>query len=150
MRLSVDERHEQIRRLVQDRGSLRGTDLADALSVSAVTARRDVEVLSELGRLQRAHGFVSWPGPGGEPRATHLPGVRAAGRPGLPSDTVLGLLVPAASYYYAEVIRGAKAAAAAAGVRLILGISDYRPGQDAAQIASMLSAGVGGLLLTPT
>ncbi|MEZ0066832.1 DNA-binding LacI/PurR family transcriptional regulator [Streptacidiphilus sp. MAP12-20] len=138
MRLSVDERHEQILRLVRERGSLRVTDLADALGVSAVTARRDVEILAELGRLHRAHGFVTWPDPGAPVRSAW------------PPDTVLGLLVPAASYYYAEVIRGAKTAAAAAGVRLILGISDYRPEQDSAQIASMLSAGVGGLLLTPT
>ncbi|WP_037607440.1 LacI family DNA-binding transcriptional regulator [Streptacidiphilus rugosus] len=140
MRLSVDERHEQILRLVRERGSLRVTDLADAIGVSAVTARRDVEMLAELGRLQRAHGFVTWPEPGAPVRAATT----------WPADTVLGLLVPAASYYYAEVIRGAKTAAAAAGVRLILGISDYRPEQDSAQIASMLSAGVGGLLLTPT
>ncbi|MBF9071513.1 LacI family DNA-binding transcriptional regulator [Streptacidiphilus fuscans] len=150
MRPSVDERHEQILLLVREHGSLRVTDLAEALGVSAVTARRDVEMLAEAGRLQRAHGFVTWPDPAAELRSGQLLGAAAPARRVLPPDTVLGLLVPAASYYYAEVIRGAKNAAAAAGVRLILGISDYRPEQDRAQIASMLNTGVSGLLLTPT
>ena len=145
MRLSVDERHERILRLVQERGSLRVADLAAELGVSAVTARRDVETLAELGRLSRVHGAVAWPertapARGAETRELGLSAPSA----------VLGLLVPAASYYYAEVIRGAKAAAAAAGARLILGISDYRPEEDTAQIASMLGAGVHGLLLTPS
>ncbi|RAG81315.1 hypothetical protein DN069_33535 [Streptacidiphilus pinicola] len=143
MRLSVEDRHEQILQLVRERGTVRVADLAGTLGVSAVTARRDVELLSEAGLLHRAHGSVSR-----SERAT--PAVRVGGRRGTGDHLVLGLLVPAAAYYYAEVIKGAKTAAAAAGVRLILGISDYRAEQEEAQIASMVAAGANGLLLTPT
>ncbi|MEY9871976.1 DNA-binding LacI/PurR family transcriptional regulator [Streptacidiphilus sp. MAP12-33] len=142
MRLSVDDRHQRILRLVREQGRIRVADLAETLGISTVTARRDVEQLAEAGLLHRAHGSVSRP----ETSASPYPQIRRART----EDTALGLLVPAAAYYYAEVIRGAKAAAAAAGVRLILGISDYQPDQDQTQIASMLSAGVSGLLLTPT
>ncbi|WP_042411599.1 substrate-binding domain-containing protein [Streptacidiphilus carbonis] len=144
MRPSVDERQERILRLVRERGSLRVAELAAELGVSAVTTRRDVETLAELGRLHRVHGAVTWPertAPAVAPAAVRHP-VEAAG-------PVLGLLVPAVQYYYAEVIHGARAAAAAAGARLVLGISKYRQEEDAAQIASMLAAGADGLLLTP-
>ncbi|MET7481728.1 substrate-binding domain-containing protein [Streptomyces sp. NPDC005538] len=140
MRPSVDERQERILQLVRERGSLRVSELAAELGVSAVTTRRDVETLAELGRLRRVHGAVTWP-----ERAAPAP-VRHPVEAGAP---VLGLLVPADQYYYAEVIQGARAAAAAAGARLVLGISKYRQEEDAAQIASMLAAGADGLLLTP-
>ena len=143
MRLTVDERQERILRLVRERGSLRVAELAVALGVSAVTTRRDVEALAELGRLRRVHGSVAWP-------EEEAPVTAPQPRVVLPSGVVLGLLVPAASYYYAEVIRGAQSAAAAAGARLILGISDYRPEEDAAQISALLGAGVDGLLITPS
>ncbi|MHA6763824.1 LacI family DNA-binding transcriptional regulator [Streptacidiphilus sp. PAMC 29251] len=144
MRQSVEERQERILLLVKERGSLRVAELADELGISAVTTRRHVEALAEQGLLRRVHGSVAWP----EAAAVDTGG---AGHrpPGTPPTAVLGLVVPAAYYYYAEVIRGVQAAAAAAGARLVLGISDYRPEEDAAQIASMLDSGVHGLLLTP-
>ncbi|MFC1430186.1 substrate-binding domain-containing protein [Streptacidiphilus sp. N1-3] len=144
MRQSVEERQERILLLVKERGSLRVAQLADELGISAVTTRRHVEALAEQGLLRRAHGSVAWPdAPAADPAP--LPGQQR----GAASSAVLGLVVPAAYYYYAEVIRGVKAAANAAGARLVLGISDYRPEEDAAQIASMLDTGVHGLLLTP-
>jgi DNA-binding Lrp family transcriptional regulator len=96
---SVDEPHEQILLLVREHGSLRVTDPAEALGVSAVTARRDVETLAEAGRLQRAHGFVAWPDPAAELRPGQLLGAGAQARRALPPDTVLGLLVPAVSQF---------------------------------------------------
>ncbi|MEU3843631.1 substrate-binding domain-containing protein [Streptomyces sp. NPDC028635] len=61
----------------------------------------------------------------------------------------MGLVVPAADYYYPEVIKGAREAAAEWGVRIVLGISQYDPEQEQAQVRHMLSEGIDGLLITP-
>lgn len=125
-----------------ERGSARVSDLAGQLGVSPVTVRRDVEALAMRGLLDRVHGKVSWPHQEG------APGTAAPGGPG-GREVVLGMIAPNATYYFAEVIRGAHEAAAAAGARLILRISDYRPQEDAARAAGLLAAGAEGLLVAP-
>ncbi|MEU6057634.1 substrate-binding domain-containing protein [Streptomyces sp. NPDC047097] len=150
MRESAAERHDRLLALVRERGTARVADLAVQLGVSPVTARRDVEALAGRGLLDRVHGQVSWPGsaagqPGG---AGHPAGAEAlsaaAGR-----GPVIGLLAPSATYYFAEVIRGAREAAARAGARLILRISDYRPEDDRARTEGLLASGAEGLLVAP-
>ncbi|MEU5435256.1 substrate-binding domain-containing protein [Streptomyces sp. NPDC020719] len=148
MRESAAERHDRLLELVRRRGSVRVSDLAGQLGVSPVTARRDVEALAVRGLLDRVHGKVSWPHTEG------APGVPAQGIPGGGSggggrELVLGMLAPNATYYFAEVIRGAHEAAAAAGARLILRISDYRPQDDPALAAGLVAAGAEGLLVAP-
>ncbi|GGU35254.1 DeoR family transcriptional regulator [Streptomyces lavendofoliae] len=114
MRESAVERHDRLLSLVRERGTARVSDLAAQLGVSPVTARRDVEALAARGLLDRVHGQVSWPaGQGGGERSPA--GGAAAEAPG--SGPVLGLLAPSAAYYFAEVIRGAREAAARAGAR---------------------------------
>ncbi|MGI5481183.1 substrate-binding domain-containing protein [Streptomyces lavendofoliae] len=146
MRESAAERHDRLLSLVRERGTARVSDLAAQLGVSPVTARRDVEALAARGLLDRVHGQVSWPAGrgGGERRPA---GGAAAAAPG--SGPVLGLLAPSATYYFAEVIRGAREAAARAGARLVLRISDYRPEDDRARVESLLAAGAQGLLVAP-
>ncbi|WP_406507216.1 substrate-binding domain-containing protein [Streptomyces sp. NBC_00212] len=147
MRESAAERHDRLLELVRGRGSARVSELAAQLGVSPVTVRRDVEFLANEGRLDRVHGSVSWPGAGeGTPQATHAHA--SAQGPGS-RELVIGMLAPNATYYFAEVIRGAHEAAAAAGVRLILRISDYRPQEDAGRAAGLLAAGAEGLLIAP-
>lgn len=138
MRESAAERHDRLLGLVRDRGSARVSDLASQLGVSPVTVRRDVEDLAGRGLLDRVHGSVSWP-------QAATPGTGPATGSGL----VLGMLAPSATYYFAEVIRGAHEAAARAGARLILRISDYRPQEDQARTEGLLSAGAEGLLVAP-
>lgn len=138
MRESAAERHDRLLALVRERGTARVSDLAGLLGVSPVTARRDVEALAAKGLLDRVHGQVSWP------RGQGAPGPRG-GAGGL----VLGLLAPSAGYYFAEVIRGAHEAAARAGARLILRISDYRPEEDRARTEGLLAAGAEGVLVAP-
>ncbi|MFJ6751460.1 LacI family DNA-binding transcriptional regulator [Streptomyces sp. NPDC091266] len=137
MRESAVQRHDRLLALVREHGTARVTDLADRLGVSPVTVRRDVETLTRKGLVDRAHGSVSWP------RAR--PG-EAAGGGAVP---VIGLLAPSATYYFAEVIHGAHEAAARAGARLILRISDYRPEEDRARAEGLLAAGAEGLLIAP-
>ncbi|MFG2330486.1 substrate-binding domain-containing protein [Streptomyces sp. NPDC048604] len=141
MRESAAERHDRLLALVRERGTARVSDLADLLGVSPVTARRDVEALAARGLLDRVHGQVSWPRGQGAPA-----GSGAAGPAG---GLVLGLLAPSATYYFAEVIRGAHEAAAKVGARLILRISDYRPDEDRARTEGLLAAGAQGVLVAP-
>ncbi|MFD4858195.1 substrate-binding domain-containing protein [Streptomyces atratus] len=139
MRESAAERHDRLLGLVQERGSARVSDLASQLGVSPVTVRRDVEELAGRGLLDRVHGSVSWP----------QDAAGAAGPGGTGTGLVLGMLAPSSTYYFAEVIRGAHEAAARAGARLILRISDYRPQEDHARTEGLLSAGAEGLLVAP-
>ncbi|WP_405856764.1 substrate-binding domain-containing protein [Streptomyces sp. NBC_00090] len=138
MRESAAERHDRLLALVRERGTARVSELAERLGVSPVTARRDVEALAGQGLLDRVHGQVSWSRGQGAPEA---------GRPG--EGLVLGLLAPSATYYFAEVIRGAHEAAARAGARLVLRISDYRPEEDRARTEGLLAAGAEGVLVAP-
>ncbi|WP_189107603.1 substrate-binding domain-containing protein [Streptomyces camponoticapitis] len=139
MREGAAERHDRLLNLVRERGTVRVSDLAERLGVAPVTARRDVEALAARGLLDRAHGSVSWPR--GQGPAGSAPG---AGSP------VIGMLAPAAAYYFAEVIRGAHEAAARLGARLILRVSDYRSEDDASHAAGLLAAGAQGLLVAPS
>ncbi|MDX6310619.1 MAG: hypothetical protein QOF84_4580 [Streptomyces sp.] len=147
--MHAEERHQAILRRLRDRGSLRVTDFAEELGVSPVTVRRDVETLAERGLIARVHGGAVLP----ETRAETA---------GLPAETTFplaprapavartfGLIVPAADYYYPEVIKGAREAAGALGIRLILGISQYSPAEEQAQAQRMLDDGIDGLLITP-
>lgn len=142
MRESAAERHDRLLGLVRERGSARVSDLAGQLGVSPVTVRRDVEELAGRGLLDRVHGSVSWPRGRGGPERAPAGGGRGAG-------PVLGMLAPSATYYFPEVIRGAHEAAARAGARLILRISDYRPEEDHARTEGLLAAGAEGLLVAP-
>ncbi|MEU0834697.1 substrate-binding domain-containing protein [Streptomyces sp. NPDC056231] len=142
MRETAAERHDRLLGLVRERGSARVSDLASQLGVSPVTARRDVEELAGRGLLDRVHGSVSWP-------QDHAATGAAGAATGAGSGPVLGMLAPSATYYFAEVIRGAHEAAARAGARLILRISDYRPEEDHARTEGLLSAGAEGLLIAP-
>ncbi|MER7953649.1 substrate-binding domain-containing protein [Streptomyces sp. NPDC096030] len=152
MRYTVDERHERIVELVREYGSLRVADLAEHLGISAVTARRDVEALASVGRLDRVRGAVHWPGtpaPRGRTRPA-LPESRPAERAREPQDVVVGMVVPQSRHYFGEIVRGAREAVTAAGGRLVLGYSNYQLDQDEAQVRRMLEAGAHGLLLTPS
>ncbi|WP_445398873.1 substrate-binding domain-containing protein [Streptomyces sp. LE64] len=149
--MHAEERHQAILLRLRERGSLRVTEFAEELGVSAITVRRDVESLAERGLLERVHGGAV---PRQAPRgAAGGPRPVPAGAPRPPAGAgarlTFGLIVPAADYYYPDVIKGARAAAAARGVRLVLGISQYSPTEEQAQARQLLADGVDGLLITP-
>ncbi|EXX90258.1 DeoR faimly transcriptional regulator, partial [Paenibacillus darwinianus] len=52
----VAERYERIVQLVNERGSIRVTELSELCSVTEETIRRDLDRLEQMGRLRRSHG----------------------------------------------------------------------------------------------
>ncbi|MFV0138051.1 substrate-binding domain-containing protein [Streptomyces sp. HMX87] len=142
--MHAEERHQAILRRLREHGSLRVTEFAEELQVSPVTIRRDVEALAERGLVTRVHGGALLPDGPTAAVPDGAPAVRTPAR-----ELVVGLIVPAADYYYPEVIKGAREAAAERGVRLVLGISQYDHGQEREQARRMLADGIDGLLITP-
>ena len=150
----VSERQERILALLRQRGRMRVADLAREMAVSPVTARRDVETLARQGALRRSHGVAiavnaasGWADASMEvPAGRGMPVWRESRS--LPAP-VIGMVVPTAPYYYADVIRGARAAVAEANGRLIVGITNYDLEEEHAQIRQMQARGVHALLLTP-
>jgi DNA-binding LacI/PurR family transcriptional regulator len=143
----AEERHQEILHRVRERGSIRVTDAAAELNVSPITIRRDVEALAERGLVTRVHGGAVLPEKRpdqADPAGRRVSPTRERGR-----EFVVGLIVPAADYYYPEVIKGAREAAAERGVRLVLGISQYSLDEERAQARQMLADGIDGLLITP-
>ncbi|MFF9214208.1 MULTISPECIES: LacI family DNA-binding transcriptional regulator [unclassified Streptomyces] len=141
--MHAEERHREILRRLRENGSVRVREVAAELGVSSITVRRDVEVLAERGLLARVHGGAVLP----ETAAGAAPASRSVGPGG--RERVAGLVVPAADYYFPEVIKGAREAAAERGIRLVLGITQYDPEQERAQVRHLLAEGVDGLLITP-
>ncbi|MGA5097080.1 substrate-binding domain-containing protein [Streptomyces lavendulocolor] len=144
------QRHKAILRAVRKSGSVRVNDLAEQLGVTPVTVRRDINDLAREGALTRVHGGATLP----EPPEARRPASSRAPAPQLsrprPASGTIGMVVPATSYYYREVIEGARAAAEALGLRLVLGVSRYDPAEDRLQIDQLLEGGISGLLFTPS
>ncbi|MDP5227315.1 MULTISPECIES: substrate-binding domain-containing protein [Arthrobacter] len=136
MSRSVEERRRGILDVLKREGEQNVRELSERLGVSSVTLRRDVETLAARGLLHRTHGTVR--------------PVQTAGRAGAVEKYVLGMVIPAGDYYYERVIEGAKAAAAAAGCSLVLGISGYDKATELQQVDRLLAKGVDGLVIAPT
>ncbi len=62
MLLVSEQRRGDLRRIVQTRGFASLGELAEQLSVSESTVRRDLELLERLGEAKRTHGGVFWTG----------------------------------------------------------------------------------------
>ncbi len=62
----LSKRHAEILKILQDRGTVSISDLADQLGVSLETVRRDVRPLTENGSIIRIHGAVGLAGQIGE------------------------------------------------------------------------------------
>lgn len=68
------DRRERILQAVRDRGTIRVTDLAEELDVSAMTVRRDIGSMAEEGLLERIHGGARLRG--GQVAAEPLPAAK--------------------------------------------------------------------------
>lgn len=153
----AEDRQRAIIEMVRARGSITVRELAEELDVAAVTIRGDVRELARSGTVTRVHGGVVWPSEQQEARrptptdGEHpLPERVTPGRLRTEGARAysLGMVVPHASYYYPEVVSGARAAAQELGVKLALGMSRNAFTEERALVAQMVEAGVDGLLLT--
>lgn len=134
------QRHSQILREIDLRGGLNVADFSQRVGASGMTIRRDLALLEEQGLVERVHGGAVKPRPHGASGAARR----------LTPLVTLGMVVPSANYYYPEIIRGAKAAAAEAGARLVLGVSEYSPDFERQQISRLVTNKVDGILATPS
>ncbi|MFB6563508.1 LacI family DNA-binding transcriptional regulator [Streptomyces sp. NPDC056400] len=139
MRPHVNQRRTRVLELVRARGTVRVTDLARELGVSPVTLRRDIEAMTARGEVRRMHGGIG----------RVEPGRPAAAVTGRTAGLRVGMVVPTADHYYADVVRGAREAIEARGARLTVGLTRYLTGEDRIQADRLLSTGAHGLLLTP-
>ncbi|MEV7794566.1 substrate-binding domain-containing protein [Streptomyces sp. NPDC087512] len=144
--MHAEDRLQAILRKVRRHGSVRVTEVAAELRVSPVTVRKDVEVLAERGLVVRVHGGARLP----EDWTPVTAGAPGAAPPHSSGELTFGMVVPSATYYYPEVIKAVREAAAARGIRLLLRISEYDVDGERAQAHAMAEAGVDGLLLAPT
>lgn len=146
--LSEDRKHLILRELALN-GSLNASEFAAKLGTSGMTVRRDLALLAERGLLERVHGgAVAATESGTAAGAVPLPTVPTPG--GRSPSVTIGMIVPSASYYFPGVIRGAEAAAREAGVRLVLGVSNYSGDEERRQLRRLYEHGVHGILITPS
>lgn len=57
--LTPEERRDRVMQIVLERGTVSAREVADKFGISAMTAHRDLEVLSRTGVVRRFHGGVS-------------------------------------------------------------------------------------------
>ncbi|MEV7607112.1 substrate-binding domain-containing protein [Paenarthrobacter sp. NPDC089322] len=145
-----EDRQQLILKELALHGSVNAAEFAAKLGTSGMTVRRDLAMLAEQGLLERVHGgAVPTGGRAANNNAAtgHSPSWRPGGR--RPFATI-GMIVPSASYYFPGVIRGAEAAAQEAGVRLVLGVSNYSGAEERRQLRRLYEHGVDGILITPS
>jgi DNA-binding LacI/PurR family transcriptional regulator len=142
----AQQRYDYVLEQLRDRGAIRVADVVAELGVSDGTARRDLEVLEQRGRLVRVRGGAVLPGPGaaGAPST----GPQPQGPAPLADGVALGMLVPSTTYYYPQVIRGAQSVISRTGARLVLGVTDYDRDRDLEQLRDLIRSGCQGLLVT--
>ncbi|WP_052422958.1 substrate-binding domain-containing protein [Nonomuraea candida] len=144
-----DERRARLLELLRLRGVVRVNELATELDVSVITIRRDIALLSSQGLIRRVRGGAALQS---GPVAETLP----AGEPARPAEReeprlTVGMVVPSLDYYWPDVIRGVREAAAASGARIVLRGATYQAADERRQLARLVEAGgLDGLLVAPT
>ena len=151
--LLPEQRRETVLAELRARGTLRVTDIARALGVSAVTVRRDVAQLADEGAVERVHGGIRLPrGHVAQPPVAAAVEDSDAAAPLDEADRpTIGMVVPSLDYYWPQIIRGARDAAPDAGVRIVLRGSSYDDVDDVRRQTTWLleTAHIEGLLIAP-
>lgn len=136
-------RRERILDELRHAGSVRVADLARRFGVAELTIRRDIGYLADRGLLTRVHG-------GATLRSrldTTVPRVAGGIRPPL---FRVGMVVPSLTYYWPQIVIGARAAATDGGVQLVLRGASYSVDDQRRQISSLLDSGnLHGLIVAP-
>lgn len=142
--MEANRRHQAILLAVRRDGGVRATDIAEHLGVSAITIRRDLTELEQRGEIARVHGGAVLPSALGgvepTPKAPTITGRRPT----------IGMVIPATTQYFREVVEGARRAAQARDIKLVLAVSDYNLEGDRVNVKRLLDGRVDGLLLTPS
>ncbi|GAA1806814.1 substrate-binding domain-containing protein [Luedemannella flava] len=137
-------RRQQLLAALQRDGSLRISDLTEALGAAAVTIRRDIAQLAAEGLVRRVHGGVALITP--DDATEEMP---ATGLDSL-SGRTLGMLVPSLDYYWPDVARGAEEAARELDMRVVLRGSSYETEDELPQLTRLVEKmGVDGLIIAP-
>lgn len=135
------ERRERLLEVLEDGSTHRVDTLAEKLGVTAVTVRRDLALLASQERVLRVRGGVRRITSASSP-------VSPAGAPA--RAAVIGMVVPSLRYYWPELVRGARAAAAEHGVTLALRGSTYALTDYRRDVTVLLEAGrLDGLVVAP-
>lgn len=135
-------RRERIMDQLRTAGAVRVADLAREFAVSELTIRRDIGELADRGLVTRVHG-------GATLRSRLDTTVAPRASAGGPRYRV-GMVVPSLSYYWPQVVIGARAAATELGVQLVLRGASYEPEDQRRQISSLVeSGGFHGLIVAP-
>lgn len=155
-----DERRARMLDLLQHRGTVRVNDLAAELDVSVITVRRDISLLADQGLVRRVRGgatlrdVASAAGeaqPNGAQPTAPEPGPEAPAAPGAAEQLTVGMVVPSLDYYWPDIIRGAREAAAGAAARIVLRGATYEAADERRQLNRLVdTVGVDGLLVAPT
>ncbi|MGI6878484.1 substrate-binding domain-containing protein [Microbacterium sp. gxy059] len=135
-------RRERIMDELRRTGSVRVSELAADLGVTELTIRRDIGRLADQGLVTRVHGGATLR----SALDTSVPRDRAQSAPRFR----IGMVVPSLSYYWPQVVIGARAAATEQRVQLVLRGASYAADDQRRQIESLLDGGgVHGLIVAP-
>lgn len=145
MREPVELRRQRILAVVESRGAVKVSALADELAVSVVTVRRDVEELARAGRVRRGHGVARTVRDPAGPAAVPAPrGVDPAGDGG-----AVALVVPERHSYLYETLHGARTVLEEAGIRIALYLAPQSADAERPLVERALADGARGLLIAP-
>lgn len=145
MREPVGLRRQRILAVVESRGVVKVSALANELAVSVVTLRRDVEELAQAGRLRRGHGVVRPVRDPAEPQAVPSPrGSDPAGDGG-----PVALVVPERHSYLYETLHGARTVLEESGIRIALYLAPQSADAERPLVERALADGARGLLIAP-
>lgn len=134
-------RRERILDELRITGAITTADLARKLGVTEMTVRRDITDLANRGLVTRVHG--------GATLRSSLDTTVARAATDAPRFRV-GMVVPSLSYYWPQVVIGARATATEVGIQLVLRGANYAVADQRRQITSLVEAGgIHGLIVAP-
>lgn len=148
--LLAGERRLRILARLQEDSVVRVSELAKEFNTSQMTIRRDLLAMDAEGLLKQVHGGAvrarsQAPAPVAEAGAAPRPA------PVVPStEGHVALLVPTTDYYFAEIIRGAKAALAEVGMSAVVMVSDYDAARERQLCEDFIAAGAAAIVYAPT
>ncbi|WP_432104162.1 substrate-binding domain-containing protein [Streptomyces sp. bgisy091] len=134
--IKPSSRQDRIVAALRLRGTARVAELAIEFGVSHVTMRRDVEALARSERVVRSHGVVRLR-PDSRRSATG------------PLSGTVAMVAPGRSAYFAEIVQGARAAAAERGLAWKFMACDEDESAGATLHRAMTTANLVGSLLSP-